>query len=148
MNYRLIPASPADEFWLEQLSRSVYEQLFVATFGAWDEARHLRHVEECWNRGHIFLIEVEALHVGMIQLIETPNVVEINELQIAPPHQNHGLGSHLLRDIIARAHRDGKPVVLSVGLKNERAYRLYVRLGFRQASQTATHRTMIRESPD
>ncbi|MEQ1760349.1 MAG: GNAT family N-acetyltransferase [Vicinamibacterales bacterium] len=147
MDYRLVLATASDEGWLEQLRRSVYQELFVTTFGAWDEARHQQHADGCWSRGNIFLIEVENLHVGMIQLVEDPHVVEISELQIAPPHQNRGLGSHLVLDIIGRAHGDGKPVVLWVGLKNERAYRLYLRLGFRQVSQTAAHRTMINESP-
>jgi ribosomal protein S18 acetylase RimI-like enzyme len=146
--YVLTPASADDQPFLEQLSRDVYRDLFVVTFGGWDEARHLRHVEDCWRRGHISIIEVSGVRIGMIQLVENANVIEVSELQIAPPRQNRGLGSRVLRDIIGRAHRDGRPVVLSVGLQNEKAYRLYGRLGFRQACQTATHRTMINEASD
>lgn len=42
MNYRLIPATVADETGLERLRREVYQELFYATFDAWDESRHLR----------------------------------------------------------------------------------------------------------
>lgn len=93
MPYRLVPAAPADQSWLEQLRRSVYQDLFIATFGGWDETRHLRHVEECWSRGHIFLIEVDAVRVGMIQLLEPTGGIEIGELHIAPSRQNEGIGS-------------------------------------------------------
>ena len=37
MQYRLIPAAPQDEAWLEALRRSVYQELFQATWGGWDE---------------------------------------------------------------------------------------------------------------
>jgi ribosomal protein S18 acetylase RimI-like enzyme len=139
VDYQLAPASASDATWLEQLRRSVYQELFAATFGGWDEARHTRHVNECWKRGGISLIEIDKLRVGMIQLFESPDAIEIGEIQIQPPHQNHGLGTRVLKDIITRAHRQGKKVLLSVGLKNERAYRLYVRLGFTDVGRTLTH---------
>lgn len=145
---RLLPASPASQPWLEQLRRSVYHDLFVETFGGWDEARHRRHVEACWDHGHIFLIEVNGVRVGMIQLLQPTGGIEIGELQIHPAYQNAGIGSFLLNVITSRAHVEDKPVVLSVGLKNARAFRFYLRHGFRQVSQTATHRTMISEAPD
>ena len=34
MLYKLIPAAPGDERWLEQLRRSVYQELFFATGSA------------------------------------------------------------------------------------------------------------------
>jgi ribosomal protein S18 acetylase RimI-like enzyme len=148
MQCRLLPASPAHRPWLEQLRRSVYHDLFVATFGGWDEARHRRHAEGCWDHGHIFLVEVDGVRVGMIQVLEPTGGIHIGELQIHPSHQNEGIGSFLLHAITSRAHAEDKPVVLSVGLKNDRAYRFYLRHGFRQVSQTATHRTMINEAPD
>jgi len=68
MAYQLIPASLVDEARLERLRRDVYQELFNATFGAWDEARHARQFSECLNRGGISIIEVDGVRVGMIQL--------------------------------------------------------------------------------
>ena len=51
MAYQLVPASIEDEVWLERLPRDVYQELFMATFGGWDEARHERQFGECLNRG-------------------------------------------------------------------------------------------------
>jgi ribosomal protein S18 acetylase RimI-like enzyme len=78
----------------------------------------------------------------MIQLLETPDTVEVGEIQIEPNHQNQRIGSRVLRDTIARAHEQSKRVVLSVALKNDRSYRLYQRLGFQQVGQTETHNLM------
>jgi ribosomal protein S18 acetylase RimI-like enzyme len=139
MDYRLIPTTHKDQEWLEQLRRAVYQDLFVATWGGWDEARHLRHCAECWERGEINVIEVDGVRAGMIQLFEHADAIEVGEIQIQPAHQGHGIGTRVLHDVIAKAHAQGKKVSLSTGLKNRRAFELYQRLGFRRVTQTDTH---------
>ena len=139
MDYRLIRATSGELEWLEQLRRIVYRELFFATWGDWDESRHLRHFAESWERGGIDVVEVDGVRVGMIQLLEHPDAIEVGEIQIQPAHQGHGIGTSLLRDTIARAHAQGKKVRLSTGLKNRRAFTLYQRLGFREVAQTDTH---------
>jgi ribosomal protein S18 acetylase RimI-like enzyme len=139
MRYTLVPALEADRQWLEQLRRSVYRDLFFATWGNWDEVRHLRHCDECWAAGSIYAVELEGNRVGMVQLFDLPDTVEVGEIQIAAEHQNKGIGTHLLRDTVARAHVEGKKVVLSTGLQNRRAFQLYLRLGFSHTGQTDTH---------
>jgi ribosomal protein S18 acetylase RimI-like enzyme len=139
VNYRLICATEDDRQWLEELRRSVYHDLFIATWGAWDETRHLRHCSECWERGNIFRVEVGGAPVGMIQLFELPDSVEVCELQITPPFQGRGIGSLLLRDTVSKAHASGKKVTLATGLKNHRAFAFYRRLGFVHTGQSDTH---------
>jgi ribosomal protein S18 acetylase RimI-like enzyme len=137
--YRLIPASIEDEVWLERLRRDAYQDLFVATFGGWDEARHARQFTECLNRGGISIIEVDGARMGMIQLFDHTDAIEVGEIQIQRSHQNQGIGSRVLQDTIARVHEQRKKVLLSVALKNERAYRLYQRLGFQKIAHNETH---------
>ena len=139
MDYRLIPTTTEDQDWLEQLRRSVSQDLFIATWGGWDEARHLRHCTECWERGGIKLIEVDGVRVGMIQLFENTDAVEVGEIQIHPANQGRGIGTRVLLDTIARAHAQRQKVCLSTGLKNRRAFALYQRLGFRRVAQTDSH---------
>ena len=139
----LVPASIEDKAWLEHLRRDVYQELFRATFGGWDEVRHARQFNECWERGHISIINVDGTCVGMIQLFERPDAVEIGEIQIEPSHQSQGIGSRILKDLIDRAHQQRKKVILSVGLKNDRALQLYQRLGFQKVAQSETHNHMV-----
>jgi ribosomal protein S18 acetylase RimI-like enzyme len=139
MDYRLTPITIEDKAWLEQLRRSAYRELFFATWGGWDESRHLKHFTECWERGHINTIDVECLRVGMIQLFDHPDSLVVSEIQIDPSHQGRGIGTRVLRDTIAQAHAQQKKVILSIGLKNRRAFELYERLGFRRVYQTDTH---------
>lgn len=142
MRYRLRDASPGDETWLENLRRRAYADLFDATWGGWDEARHSRQFSESMKHGQISIIEVNGVRVGMIQLIVESDAVEIGEIQIEPSHQGRGLGTSVLLDVIAEASGQGRSVRLSVGLKNERAISLYERLGFRLEGESDTHRHM------
>ena len=139
MIYNLENASEANRAWLEKLRRAAYYDLFLATFGTWDEERHQRHCDECWKKSAISLIVVGGSKVGMIQLFERADEIEVGEIQIHPDHQRQKIGTQLLQDVVARGHRQGKGIVLSVPLKNERAYRLYERLGFHCVGQNHTH---------
>lgn len=117
----------------------MYRELFIATWGQWDEARHLRHFAESWERGNIQTVTIDGERIGMIQLHEYPERLEIDEIQIQPSHQRMGIGSRILRDVIAQSHARQKKVTLSTGLGNAGAVRLYERLGFRHVSRSETH---------
>lgn len=143
----LRPAATSDESWLEALRRAVYQELFVTTFGAWDEARHARQWAECWARGHISIVEIADEPVGMIQLYERPDAIEIGEVQVLPRCQRRGIGTQLLRDTISRAHARRQHVLLTVALKNDAAHRLYLRLGFADVSQSESHFHMACHAP-
>ena len=146
MKYRLVDASSADEAWLESLRRRVYADLFTATWGSWDEARHARHFSEQIRHGHISIIEVNGIQIGMIQLLEDQDGVEIRELQVDPCHQGQGIGTSVLLDVIRDASARGQDIRLSVGLKNQQAVRLYERLGFSSVGQSQTHLNMKYEA--
>jgi ribosomal protein S18 acetylase RimI-like enzyme len=140
-------STPADEAWLEALRRRAYAELFDATWGGWDEARHSRHHAEAMKRGRVSIIEVDGERVGMLQLLEARDALEIGEIQIDPRHQSRGVGTRVLLDVISNAHARGRDIRLSVGLQNEKAIRLYERLGFRPERRSDTHLHMRYEAP-
>ena len=137
--YVLTAATDADKPWLDQLRRDAYRDLFDATWGGWDEERHQRHFAETWRAGHISIISVNGQQVGILQLIERPDSLEVGEIQIRPEHQNAGLGSRVLSDVLEHARQQYKPVTLYLGLKNTRAFELYKRLGFAETGRSDTH---------
>ena len=138
LRYRIRDAVPADETWLDALRRSAYAELFEATWGGWDEARHARHFSESMKRGGISVIEVDGERVGMVQLLEDRDAVEVGEIQIDPRHQNRGIGTRVLLDVISDAHDRGRDVRLGVGAENASAIKLYERLGFHAERRSAT----------
>ena len=139
MRYSLKRARRTDEAWLDGLRRAAYQDLFNATWGSWDEARHSRHFAESLQRGHISIIEADGVPIGMIQTFDGADAVEVGEIQILPHFQNHGIGRQVLLDVIDAAHKVGKYVLLSLGLKNDGAYRLYTSLGFQETCRSDTH---------
>lgn len=139
MTFRLVPAKIEDEPWLDRLRREAYRDLFVATWGRWEEGRHQRHFAECMRRGGIHTIEWNGARVGMVQLLEHADAVEIGEIQVLPEHQGRGIGTAVIRDVVARAHAAGRKVTLATGRKNHRAQELYRRLGFERVARTKTH---------
>ena len=145
MAYELRSASLQDEPWLERLRREVYHDLFDTTFGGWDEERHKRQFAECLSEGGISIIVVAGEPVGMIQRLDESGGIRIAEIQIAIGHQNQGIGTHVLTDLIAAAHQEQKVVRLSLGRKNHGAYRLYRRLGFQEVGQSSSHLQLVSE---
>jgi len=147
VTYRLRDATSADDAWLEGLRRRTYADLFDATWGGWDEARHSRHFSESMKRGNVSIVEVDGERVGMVQLFEESGALEIREIQVDPRHQKRGVGTSVLLDVISRAHARGRDVHLSVGLKNAKAIGLYERLGFLSVGRSDTHLHMKCEAP-
>ncbi len=74
----------------------------------------------------------------MIQLIESPESIEIAEIQICPEHQSLGLSTRVLSDALENAGRRRKPVSLYLGLENLQAHKLYRRLGFKETGRSDT----------
>lgn len=147
MRLDVTPATAEDLPWLETLRRAVYADLFVATWGASDETRHQSHWTACLDRGQLRVVSLRGERVGMLQVFDHPDAVEVAEIQIALAQQGRGLGTLLLRDLLAGAHAQGKRVFLSTGLKNKGAIRLYERLGFRHLAPTATHARLEARPP-
>lgn len=142
-DYTLTDASFEDTTWLEALRRSVYQELFLLTWGGWDETRHQRHFAACLEQGCISIIRIEQAAVGMLQLLENDSELEIGEIQILPTQQSRGIGTQVLQDIIRRSALANKDVRLGVGLQNLKARRLYERLGFVVESTSQTHYRMV-----
>ena len=56
--------------------------------------------------------------------------LEIDDLYLAPAFQGKGIGTVVLRQIVAQAMKENKTPYLYVFIRNEGAVRLYRRLGF------------------
>ena len=139
MRYELEIATEDDRAWLDELRRVAYHQLMTETFGAWDETRHNRHCQECWNQGAIQIVSINGNKIGMIQLTESPDVIELSEIQIHPDYQGRQIGQRLMIDVISRAREAQKKLTLSVALKNRRALKFYQGLGFRTVGRSDSH---------
>ena len=68
--------------------------------------------------------------IGRLYLARLADEIRVIDIAILPGHRGAGIGTRLLKDVLAEAARDGLPVRLHVERRNP-ARALYERLGFR-----------------
>jgi len=127
------PATDADVAFLLELRRSTmtphYANHGIVLGDAEDRHRAESHL------GSAAIIEVDGRAVGVIKVVHDGTTWTIDQFQIAPAHQRLGLGTLVLRAVIADARRAGALLRLSV-LKKNPAAGLYARLGFRTLAES------------
>ena len=70
------------------------------------------------------------------------NTFEIGNICIKPEYQNIGIGSAILKEIIFE--NKGKNIKLQVFKINERAIKLYEKMGFEKIDENETHYIMMK----
>lgn len=68
--------------------------------------------------------------IGRIYVHRRPKEIRLMDIAILPPYRNQGIGTALIREIMAEAELAGQSVTLHVEVFNPGALRLYQRLGF------------------
>jgi len=137
----LRPAVPEDFDFLYDLRRATMKDYVVQTWGKWDEEWQRSHFREHFNPAVCRIITFQGQDVGVLSLVEREGEVFLGNIEVSPDYQGKGIGTFVIRSVLKEAHRKGKPVALQV-LKVNPARRLYERLGFSVAGETATHYLM------
>jgi RimJ/RimL family protein N-acetyltransferase len=75
------------------------------------------------------VVTAYGVDVGRLRVVRTPDLVELAGLQLLPAHQGRGIGTRIIRDLMAEAASAGRAFGLSVEKDNPRARALYERLG-------------------
>lgn len=75
------------------------------------------------------VVTAYGVDVGRLRVVRTPELVELAGLQLLPAHQGRGIGSRIIRDLMAEAAASGRGFGLSVEKDNPRARALYERIG-------------------
>ncbi|WP_417544433.1 GNAT family N-acetyltransferase [Marinobacter sp.] len=140
MNYSLRKARPDDIEWLYELNRKSFVEVVVRQFGKWDEAFQRQIFFLKWEKPRpAQIIEQGSDRVGVVILEQLKDCNWLHEIQICPNYQGQGLGTTLLRDLLADARSRGVPLRLQVLHANQDAKRLYARMGFLEIERLANH---------
>lgn len=130
------------EFLLSLLRESLGPYV-VQTFGPRDDAeqraRFLASTDPATHR----IVELGGRPVGCLAVRRLPDEVRLDRVLLLPDFQNRGIGTRLVRGVLAEARAVGLPVRLRVFRVNP-ARRLYERLGFVATGETETHVLMER----
>lgn len=143
--YTLRPATAADFDFLFALHAATIRRAVEATWG-WDKAFQANYFREHFVAEENQVIVVDGQDVGVLKLEERDGDLFIGLIEIAPAFQGAGLGSQIIRDVVASAFACGRGVALHVLKANPGARRLYERLGF-QVVETRDVRYVMRLAP-
>ena len=92
-----------------------------------------RHYRTHYPEARFQVIHHEGQPVGRLYVFEGADEIRIMDIALLPAWRGAGIGSALLRDVLARAGELNRSVTLHVEHNNP-ARRLYDRLGFRPVS--------------
>lgn len=137
------PIRPEDSDFLRRLYASTREQeLAVTDWSAEQKAAFLdqqfeaqhRHYQKHYPEASFDLVLEDGEPIGRLYVSRWEREIRLVDVALVPAARGRGLGSALLRDLLAEGERTGKAVSIHVERFNP-ALRLYRRLGFRQIEE-------------
>ena len=128
--WALRPINRADFEWAFGLHRDALGEYIEQTWG-WDDATQRRMFTDRFDERPRQVIEVDGERVGVIEVDDRPDELYLAVIELAPRWQRKGLGGDILRSLIERAERSGKPLALHTLRVNTRAQTFYEREGLR-----------------
>jgi ribosomal protein S18 acetylase RimI-like enzyme len=143
--FHLRPATAGDLDRLFEIHRLAIRPYVEATWG-WDEAWQAAYFREHFDPAIRQVICCGGRAIGFLDVVHRPDCVFLQNVEIEPEHQGRGVGTALVRRVLADAETEGVPARLQVLKVNERARMLYERLGFVQTGATETHIEMERRA--
>ena len=110
------------------LHKRTFQSYVEATWG-WDEEWQAKYFRETRDLSRYEILVNNGRDIGCLGIRYEDKVLFLEYVAILPEHQNRGLGSEVVRDVLRSAAERGVPVGLSV-LKVNPARKLYERMGF------------------
>lgn len=128
MAYKLRLATNQDFEFLRRLHRETLKP-YVTELWGWDEARQEKLLRERFDPAKLQVIQQARLDVGVLHIDRRPTELFLANILILPGSQGVGLGTAIVRDLMAEARRLNVPITLTV-LRPNPARKFYEKLGF------------------
>ena len=132
MNIILRPADAGDYDFCRNLYFAENDWILEAL--GLDRAAHEALFPELWKVSEVRLIVADGEEIGWLQIEAQTGALFLGQIYIVRSSQRHGIGTEVLRHIIAEAAAAHLPLKLDVAKINP-ALRLYQRLGFQITSE-------------
>jgi len=129
MEIQVRDARPADVDFARALYFETMRGMIEPLFG-WDQRRQEESFAGWFDLQQASIIMADGRDVGWMQVRANEREIFLGSLYVIPEMQRLGIGTHVLRELIAQSTLSSRPLTLAV-MKNNPAIRLYERLGFR-----------------
>lgn len=104
------------------------------------------HYIQCYPSAEWSIIECEGAGVGRLILDRATDHLHIMDIALMPRFRDRGIGTELLRQMLAEAMEKRLPVRL-FAFTGERAMGLYRRLGFEIVKEDGVHTELVWRTP-
>ena len=139
--WTLRPATADDRDFVVAVNRTAMGPYLEAAFG-WGHAAMSAYFDQDFDASGGQVIEVEGAAVGELLVDERPGELFLVRVVLMHEWQGRGIGSAIVRMLIARASERGSALTLDVFKSNPRAAELYESLGFVRVGETETEVSM------
>ncbi|MFJ4189083.1 GNAT family N-acetyltransferase [Kitasatospora sp. NPDC089509] len=144
--WTLVPAGPEDLDPIVDLKAQVM-RADLERLGRWDPDRSRERVRKSFSVRHTSVLRIDGAFAGCVTIRPDERGGRHLELFYLAPHlQGRGLGTAVLRHLLAEADTAGEPVHLVV-LRGSAARRLYERHGFAVVAEDPIDVAMHRPAP-
>lgn len=137
--YRVYASTRTEE--LAQVNWSAEEK--EAFLRQQSQAQHY-HYTTYYQSAEFNIIEQDGQPIGRIYINRTPQELRLMDIALLPEYRNQGIGTALMRELIAESDTKRIPITLHVEQFNP-AYRLYQRLGFQDVEMRGVYMYMERK---
>jgi ribosomal protein S18 acetylase RimI-like enzyme len=145
------PIAPDDQELLLRIYRSTREEELAMVLDWTEEmkaafVRQQFEAQHAWYQDHyqgaqFDLILEDGVPVGRLYVHRRDREIRLVDITLLPDFRKGGIGTSLLRDLLAEGEAAGKPVTIHVEVFNP-AMRLYERLGFQPIEERGPYRLM------
>jgi ribosomal protein S18 acetylase RimI-like enzyme len=135
---RLYASTRARELALTGWTDAEKEAFVLQQFTAQDT-----YYRNTWPDAAYDAVELSGESIGRIYVDLRPGALQLMEITLLPERRGQGLGTILVREVIAQADSLNLPVSLFVEAENP-AQRLYARLGFQFAEDHGIYQLLVR----
>jgi ribosomal protein S18 acetylase RimI-like enzyme len=118
--------------WTEEMKAAFIHHQFSAQH-AW--------YQEHYQEAQLDIVLVDGVPAGRLYVHRRNREIRLVDITLLPEFRQGGIGTSLLRDLLAEGEAAGKPVTIHVEVFNP-AMRLYERLGFSPVEEREPYRLM------
>ena len=141
MQLTVTPATRHDYSFCYRLTKRNMLELFIRHWGGWEPGRFRSDFGLDGTR----IVRHGSMRIAYFTVREEPKSFYVDNMQVSGRYRGKGLGTRLMGLIEERTVQEGKKRVQLTVFKDNRAIRLYQRLGYRVVQDKGT--SVLMEKP-
>jgi ribosomal protein S18 acetylase RimI-like enzyme len=135
INFKLRPSNIDDAPLFYSVIDQTMRNFILAAWGRWDEARVQSEALADSISPNSQIIQIGNLAVGVLMVERFPTHIQLVQIYLLPEYQRLGIGTVLLKNLMAEAQQSQIPVRLKVMIINP-AKLFYEKIGFIVTAET------------